>query len=242
MSIGPHIPHIQHFQSLTLKIQGQSHEWGGHWKSQHESNILSTHIFLIPCQSVIRFLRYDFFKIWPWKSKVKVMREGNIENHKMGVTSYRLIYPFRSMSIGLSIPEIQHFQNLTLKIQGHGQIAMTLHNYRSRQFHRTSNAKNPSSGFRDMGAAKSGTNLWQIWQVFGPWASPYGANNYDVAQLQVYTSPWNFKCGKSVQQFQRYAFHKVWTQFVASLTTFWSLGKLIWVKWANNHDSAQLKA
>ena len=53
---------------------------------------------------------------------------------------------------------------------------MTLHNYRSRQVHKTLNGVNPSSSFRDMRSAKSGPNLWQIWQVFGPWASPYGAN------------------------------------------------------------------
>ena len=135
------------------------------------------------------------------------------------------------MLISPSILEIQHFQNLTLKIQGQGQMTMMLHNYRSRQFHRTSNGINPSSvseiwvhkvwpkyclilrvfgpwaspygangqitmmlhnyrsrpvhetlnrvnpscSFRDMCSAKSGPNLWQIWQVFGPWASPYGA-------------------------------------------------------------------
>ena len=53
---------------------------------------------------------------------------------------------------------------------------MTVHNYRSRQVHETLNGVNPSSSFRDMRSAKSGSNLWQIWQVFGPWASPYGAN------------------------------------------------------------------
>ena len=53
---------------------------------------------------------------------------------------------------------------------------MTVHNYRSREVHETWNGVNPSSGFRDMRSAKSGPNLWQIWQVFGPWASPYGAN------------------------------------------------------------------
>ena len=53
---------------------------------------------------------------------------------------------------------------------------MTAHNYRSRQVHETLNGVNPSSGFRDMRSAKSGSNLWQIWQVFGPWASPYEAN------------------------------------------------------------------
>ena len=63
---------------------------------------------------------------------------------------------FRSMSIGLPIPEIEHFQNLTLKIQGQGQRTMMLHKYRPRQFHWTSDGMNPSSGFREMGSAKSG--------------------------------------------------------------------------------------
>ena len=81
---------IRLFKNLTFRIQGQGHRWGESWKSQHGSNILSTHIPFITCQSVIPFLRYDFFKIWPWKSKVKVMGEGNIESHKVGVTSYRL--------------------------------------------------------------------------------------------------------------------------------------------------------
>ena len=47
-------------------------------------------------------------------------------------------------------------KNLTLKIQGQGQMTEMLHNYRSRQFHRTFNGTNPSSGFRDMGSTKSG--------------------------------------------------------------------------------------
>ena len=87
-SIGHPIHKITLFQNLTLKIQG--HGWGESWKSQHGSNILSTHIPFIPCQSAIPFLRYDFFKIWPWKSKVKVMVEVKVESHKVGITSYRL--------------------------------------------------------------------------------------------------------------------------------------------------------
>ena len=62
------------------------------------------------------------------------------------------------MSIGPSIPEIQHFQNLTLKIIGQSQITMMMHNYRSRQFHRNLNGINSSSGFKDMSSAKSGTS------------------------------------------------------------------------------------
>ena len=51
-------------------------------------------------------------------------------------------------------------------------MSTMLLNYGFRQFHRTLNGLNPSSGFRDMYSAK-----WcQICQVFGPWESPYGAN------------------------------------------------------------------
>ena len=45
---------------------------------------------------------------------------------------------------------------------------MTVHNYKSRQVHETLNGVHPSSSFRDMRSAKSGPNLWQIWQVFWP--------------------------------------------------------------------------
>ena len=67
-----------------------------------------------------------------------------------------------------------------------GQITMTVHNYRSRQVHETLNRVNPSSGFRDMRSAKSGPNLCQIWQVFGPWASPYGANGQMTMTVHNY--------------------------------------------------------
>ena len=165
--MGHPIPAIRLFQNLTLKIQGQGHGWGESSKSQSGCNILSTHIPFVPCQSALPFLRYSIFKIWPWKSKVKVMSERKVESHNMGPTFYRLTslsshvnrpshswdttfskfdlenprsmpwlrwkfkvtkwvyvpivsHPFRSMSIDPPIPEIQHFQNLTLKIQGQG--------------------------------------------------------------------------------------------------------------------------
>ena len=57
-----------------------------------------------------------------------------------------------------------------------GQITMTVHNYKSRQIHKTLNGLNPSSHFRARLSAKSGPNLCQICQVCGPWASPYGEN------------------------------------------------------------------
>ena len=179
---------------------------------------------LIQCQTAIPFLRYDFFQIWPWKSKGKFMIAVKVESHKVGVTSYRLTslsyhvnrpshswdtafskfdlenprsrswvrwtlkvttwvqhsidsHPFHSMSISPSIPEIQHFQNLTLKIQRQGQMIMILHNYRSRQFHRIeiSVPQSLAQVLPDL------TSFWPMGKpIWGKWA-----NNYKVAQLQV---------------------------------------------------------
>ena len=90
MSIGHPITALWLFQNLTLKIKGQGHGWGQGWKSQHGSNSPSTHIPFVPCQSGIPFLSKDFFKIWPWKSRVKVMGEVTVQSHNVCLTSYRL--------------------------------------------------------------------------------------------------------------------------------------------------------
>ena len=164
MSMGSPIPDIQHLQNLTLEIQFQGHGWGERWKLQQGSDILSTHTPFVPCRSAIPFLIYDFFfKIWPWKSEVKVMGQVNVESHKMGPTFYRLTFisfnvnqPSHSWitassKFDLEYPRSrswlrsklkvtkwvqQHFQNLTLKIQGQFKMTIMLHNYGFRQFHR----------------------------------------------------------------------------------------------------------
>ena len=87
MLIGPIVPENQLFQKLTLKIQGQGHRWGQSSKSQCKSSILSTHTPFIPCRLSLPFPRQSIFKLWPWKSKVKVIAQG----HKVGATPYRLI-------------------------------------------------------------------------------------------------------------------------------------------------------
>ena len=87
---------------------------------------------------------------------------------------------------------------------------MTLHNDRSRQVHETLNGVNPSSSFRDMRSAKSGPNLWQIWQVFGPWASPYGANGHMTMTVHTYR-PRQFhrtSNGENPSSGYRYGFRK----------------------------------
>ena len=190
MSIGPPIPEIQHFQNLTLKIQGQGHSSG----SQIRYKILSTHVPFVPFRSALPFLGYSYFKIWHWKFIVYVMGEVTTwVQHSVDS------YPFRSMSIGHPITELFDLENQgsrswwghTHTVQSHnvgltsyrftplsfhvkrashswvttlskfdlenqGQMTVMLHKYRCIQFHRTLNGINPSSGFWDMGSAKSG--------------------------------------------------------------------------------------
>ena len=84
------------------------------------------------------------------------------------------------MSIGLPIPEIEHFQNLTLKIQGQGQRTMMLHKYRPRQFHPVVSEK-----WVPQSLAQVLPDFTSFWPMGKPiWGK--SANNYDVAQLQVH--------------------------------------------------------
>ena len=84
------------------------------------------------------------------------------------------------------LSDLTSFWPMGKPIWANGQITMTLHNYRSRQVHDTLNGVNPSCSYRDMPSAKSGPNLWQIWQVFGPWPSPYGANGQMTMKVHNY--------------------------------------------------------
>ena len=142
-------------KNLTLEIQGQGHGWGQSFKSQLESNILSTHgweataapagqslksqhgsniqsthIPFIPCQSGIPFLSYDFSKIWPWKSRVKVMGEVKVESHNMGPTFNRLT------SLSFHVDQASHswvttFSKFDLENKGSkvmGEVTVQSHN------------------------------------------------------------------------------------------------------------------
>ena len=122
MLIGLHVPEIQLFQILTLKIQGQGHGCSQSSKSRCESNILSTPIPLVPCQSAHPFLINSIFKIWSWKSKVRVIAH----DHKVGITLYRLIsllfhvgWPSRSWDTAIS--RFANFMCPTAQCQAHSK-------------------------------------------------------------------------------------------------------------------------
>ena len=104
-----------------------------------------------------------------------------------------------------------------------GQITMAVHNYKSRQVHKTLNGLNQSSGFRDLRSAKTGPNLCHIWQVFFcPWATftTWGkwANDHDIAQLQAQTIPQNFNWRKSVKRLEIWV-PQIWQPPAQTVTT-----------------------
>ena len=78
------------FSKFDLGNEGSRSWVRSQFKSQCGSSILSTHIPFVPCQSALPFLRYSIFKIWPWKSRVKVIGEVTVQSHNMGLTSYGL--------------------------------------------------------------------------------------------------------------------------------------------------------
>ena len=109
-------PTFYRLTSLLLHVNRPSHSWNTtfskfdlqnprsrawvRWKLKVTTWVLLTHIPFIPCRSAIPFLWYDFFKICPWKSKVKVTVEVKVESHKVCVTSYR----FTSLSFHANWP------------------------------------------------------------------------------------------------------------------------------------------
>ena len=156
------------FQNLTLKIKGQGHASGHTSKSQCGSKILSTHIPFFPCQSGIPFLSYDFFKIWPWKSRVKV---HPIDSH-----------PFRSMSIGHPIPKLRLLQNLTWKsrVKVMGEVTLQSQNGGLISYRLTflsPHANRPSYSWH---------TAFSKFDLENPGSR---SNDHDVAQPQVQTIP-----------------------------------------------------
>ena len=125
-------------RAISLQVSRPSHSW--------DTAILIFHLENPRSRSWAR----SKFKVTTWV-------QHSIDSH-----------PFRSMSIDPSITETHKFINLTLKIQGDGEIRVMLHNYRSRQFHINLNGINPS---RDMASTKSGSSTAsfdQFWAMCKP--------------------------------------------------------------------------
>ena len=176
MSIGHPICELWLFQNLTLKIKGQGYGWGHSSKSQCRSSTLSNHILFIPCQSALPFLRYSIFKVWPWKSRVKVMGEVTVQSHNVGLVSYRLfpLVPCQSAlpSLRYSIFKIWPWKS---RVKVMGEITVQSHNVSLTSYWLTSlsfHVNRPS-------------HSWDTFSKFDLENQGSRSNDPDVAQLQV---------------------------------------------------------
>ena len=135
MSISSPIPEIFDLQNPRLRswVRSKFKAWKSMAKVMVQGHIvdptlLSTQIPFIPSQSTFQFLRNGYFKIWPCKSKVKVMGEVKVQGHMVGaywLTSFSFHVNRPCHSYDLAI------QNLTFKIQGQGQPSRS-HNHDNR--------------------------------------------------------------------------------------------------------------
>ena len=69
-------------------------------------------------------------------------------------------------------------------------MIMIWHNYRSRQFHKTSNGDNPSSGFGDIGSSKCGPHWFDL-TSFWPIGKTMALHNYRSRQFNRISKGWN---------------------------------------------------
>ena len=174
MSTGPPIPEIQHFQNLTLKIQGQCHNWRPHSRY----NTLLNHIIFVWCQWALTVLSIAIEKFdlenprsrsWlRWTLRVTPWVQHSIDSH-----------PFRSKSISHPIPEIQLFFKFDLEksmvkvmveVQAEShKVGVTSYRFTSLSFHvnRPSHSWDKAFSKFDLENSKS------------------RSNDHDVAQLQV---------------------------------------------------------
>ena len=133
------------------------------------------------CKCTLLLTTYNNINVKP--PSVSAAHTQNLHNWPMKVSSFAItdsgqLQRFQTYGFCKVWPKCcltwQDFSPWTSPYGANGQITMMLHNYRFRQVHKTLDGVNSSSCFRDMRSTKSGPNLWQILQVFGPWASPYG--------------------------------------------------------------------
>ena len=75
-SIRPTIPEIELFRNLTLKHQGQGHEWGQRSRSHIVPSMQPMHFLFVSHQSDQPFLRYGQKSVWPWKNTFDFLKEN----------------------------------------------------------------------------------------------------------------------------------------------------------------------
>ena len=121
----------------------------------------------------VNWASYSWFTTFQYLT-LKIEGQGHGWGHNMGLTSYWLI----SLSFPVNQPSHswdKSFSKFDLENPGSRSNDHVLRNYRSGQFHRTSNGINPYSGFRDIGSANSGPSAQSFWPmvkpIWGKWAN-----------------------------------------------------------------------
>ena len=116
-------------------------------------------------------------------------------------TSYPTHIPFIPSESTLPFVRYSNFNNLPWKskVKVMGEVKVESHNM---------GPTFDSHPFHFMSIGHPIPKMCQIWQVFGPWASPYGENDHDSAQLQAQTILQNLERRNSVKRLQRYGFCK----------------------------------
>ena len=90
--IGPAIPEIQQFQTLTMKIQDQVHDQGQSGWVILKSNVQPLHLFFVSWQLDRFFMRFSLFDSWPWKLKVNAMAKVKPDGHIWGLVFIRCVW------------------------------------------------------------------------------------------------------------------------------------------------------
>ena len=157
MLIGPPIPEIQHFQTLTLKIQGQGHSS----RSQRRYTTLSIHIPFVPCGSGIPFLSYDFFENLTLKIKGQGHGWGQVQS---GSNILSIHIPFVPCQSALPFLRYSIFKIWPWKsrVKVMGEVTVQSHNVGLTSYRLTSlsfHVKRPSQSWV--------TTFFKIW----PWKS-----------------------------------------------------------------------
>ena len=181
-----------------------------------------THIPFVPSQLTLLFLIYGNMKIWPWKSKSKVMCKVKGQDHIVGPTTYWLT----SLSFHVNWPSLRYsfFKILPCKFKVKVMREVKVESHKLC----LTSCSHPFCSVSIIPPVHV-TWLFQhlTLQIQGQGHKPM------IAQLHVKKIPRNFKWCKSIQRFQRYVFHKDWTPVVLDLTSFGPIGNPIWSKWAN---------
>ena len=75
-SISPLIPQIRLIQTLTWRLQGQSHGWVQRSRSHSSPGIQQKHLLSVSYQSEQPFLRYVQYWVWSWKDTSEIFKEN----------------------------------------------------------------------------------------------------------------------------------------------------------------------